>query len=136
MKQNGTHTRARNTSKPRETVQRYELSRCKVPACPHTTTGRKPYCYDHLDRLPYVREVMARLARKDEPEFRDEEILALLGIAGALTVPRLALEVGMEDEAVEERLTALAGRGLLTVEPMGGRYGTSKRIVVPARRAM
>ena len=33
--------------------------------CGHSTTGRKPYCLDHLHRLPYVADILARRSSGD-----------------------------------------------------------------------
>lgn len=36
---------------------------CEEPGCASTTREGKPYCMEHLDRLPYAREVMRQVER-------------------------------------------------------------------------
>ncbi len=52
-------------------------TKCKL--CKNHTSERKPYCIDHLDMFPYVREVMRvdALCRRDVG-FIAEEVLAIL----------------------------------------------------------
>ena len=38
---------------------------CSVSLCPNATNGRKPYCLEHLDRLPYVQKILTELAHFD-----------------------------------------------------------------------
>lgn len=39
---------------------------CQTPGCARLTTGGKPHCLTHLDELPYVGEVRARLREFEE----------------------------------------------------------------------
>lgn len=39
---------------------------CRVPDCMAATTGRKPYCFDHVRRMPYLAHVAGEVARREE----------------------------------------------------------------------
>ncbi|HZU96875.1 MAG TPA: hypothetical protein VFF73_09300 [Planctomycetota bacterium] len=41
---------------------RSETTWCSVPGCGHATSHHKPYCFAHLDLLPYVRKLRRELA--------------------------------------------------------------------------
>ena len=41
---------------------------CSVLGCANATNNRKPYCIDHLDRLPYVQKIKAELIEQGELE--------------------------------------------------------------------
>ena len=38
---------------------------CGVVGCTNETNGRKPFCIDHLDQLPYVKQLRAELSRRE-----------------------------------------------------------------------
>lgn len=96
--------------------------RCEVSACDAETTKRKPYCLEHLDKMPYVVAVRARAderAREMRAASRGESISAtgelardaLLALAlGARRLARLGIDVGAQERDSEGR--ELDGRAL------------------------
>ena len=118
---------------------------CHVPGCSHPTTERKPYCIDHLERLPYVRELQEQLAQRDAEEVaatakkgwkavdivgsRAREIVDQLSVKGAQTPKRLAITVEMRPSSLEAYLAALERAGLVKTLTLGSRRGTPRRVV-------
>jgi hypothetical protein len=43
---------------------------CTAAGCMEPTSNRKPFCFDHLDRLAYVREIQRELAARERPVLR------------------------------------------------------------------
>ena len=119
---------------------------CRVPGCGHATTERKPYCIDHIDRLPYVKELQAELAHRDAEEMaaassrrgwkavelegsRAREIVDQLAVKGAQTPKRLAITVEIRPNSLENYLSALERAGLVKKLTLGSRRGTPRRVV-------
>jgi hypothetical protein len=118
---------------------------CHVPGCGHPTTERKPYCIDHIDRLPYVKELQAQLAHRDAEEVaatsrrgwravdptgsRAREIIDQLAVKGAQTPKRLAITVEIQPNSLESYLGALERAGLVRTLTLGSRRGTPRRVV-------
>ena len=118
---------------------------CRVQGCGHVTTERKPYCIDHLDRLPYVRELQAQLSSRDAEEVaaasrkgwravdpdgsRAREIIDQLAVKGAQTPKRLAITVELRPNSLENYLSALERAGLVKTLTLGSRRGTPRRVV-------
>lgn len=42
--------------------------RCTDPECSRTTTGGKPYCKDHVGKMPQIESLSQRLAKIEELE--------------------------------------------------------------------
>lgn len=109
------------------------------------TTERKPYCIEHLDRLPYVKELQAALLHRDEEEdaaasrkgwkavdtegSRAREIIDQLAVKGAQTPKRLAITVEIRPTSLENYLGALERAGLVKTLTLGSRRGTPRRVV-------
>ncbi len=110
-----------------------EDRRCTVDGCANTTTGRKPYCIDHIDRLPYVRQLTDELARRDSPALRGSayaaEVLDQLEQQGRATVGRLAREVGVPLKRLEPCIATLVKAGILRSFTLNARNGRTLRIV-------
>ena len=118
---------------------------CRVQGCGHVTTERKPYCIDHLDRLPYVRELQAQLSSRDAEEVaaasrkgwravdpdgsRAREIIDQLAVKGAQTPKRLAITVELRPGSLENYLGALEKAGYIKTLTLGSRRGTPRRVV-------
>lgn len=84
--------------------------------CNAQTREGKPFCPDHIEHQSYVQNLVALLADKDSEEelvkkkghkavspssLTVQEILQDLRVHGQLTLPKLALDVGIEREAME-----------------------------------
>jgi predicted ArsR family transcriptional regulator len=109
------------------------------------TTERKPYCIEHLDRLPYVRELQAQLFSRDAEEeaaatrkgwravdpagSRAREIIDQLAVKGAQTPKRLAITVELRPTSLENYLGALERAGFVKTLTLGSRRGTPRRVV-------
>jgi hypothetical protein len=118
---------------------------CHVPGCGRATTERKPYCIEHIDRLPYVQELQAELAHRDAEEVaaasrrgwravdtegsRAREIIDQLAVKGAQTPKRLAITVEIRPGSLENYLGALERAGLVKTLTLGSRRGTPRRVV-------
>jgi hypothetical protein len=118
---------------------------CHVQGCNRPTTERKPYCIDHLDRLPYVKELQDALGRRDDEEMaavgrkgwravnpdgsRAREIIDQLAVKGAQTPKRLAITVEIRPNSLENYLSALERAGLVKTLTLGSRRGTPRRVV-------
>ena len=119
---------------------------CRVQGCGHPTTERKPYCIEHLDRLPYVKELQEQLARRDAEETaatgrkgwksvdpvgsRAREIIDQLAVKGAQTPKRLAITVEIRPSSLEGYLGALERAGLVRTLTLGSRRGTPRKVVI------
>lgn len=117
---------------------------CLVGGCLEIPTEGKPYCVDHLARLPYVdrlQESLARrraeIARASRPESWTgidvrgvvaKEILDEIGPHGAMTPERLAQRVAIPRRALSNYLLALERAGLVEI----GMVGERRRTVVLA----
>jgi len=137
----------RNRRRPRTSGRRLVPARevCRAQGCGHVTTERKPYCIDHLDQLPYVRELQAQLSNRDAEEqaatsrigwravdptgSRAREIIDQLAVKGAQTPRRLAITVELRPTSLENYLGALERAGLITTLTLGSRRGTPRRVV-------
>ena len=118
---------------------------CRVQGCGHVTTERKPYCIEHIDRLPYVQELQAELAHRDAEEVaaasrrgwravntdgsRAREIIDQLAVKGAQTPKRLAITVEIRPNSLENYLGALERAGLVKTLTLGSRRGTPRKVV-------
>lgn len=135
--------RRRTRNSGRRPVPAREL--CRVQGCGHSTTERKPYCIDHLDRLPYVQELREALVHRDSEEAaaasrkgwravdptgsRAREIIDQLAVKGAQTPKRLAITVEIRPTSLENYLSALERAGLVKTLTLGSRRGTPRKVV-------
>ena len=102
---------------------------CRVDGCDHATTGRKPYCLDHIDRLPYVASVESEIARReaevkvaetrrgwrklDASGAAAREIVHELAVKGPQSPGRLAKTVEVVKGALEGYVSALESAGVV-----------------------
>ena len=119
---------------------------CTEPGCENQATGRKPYCIDHLDKLPYVANLKSLLQVVNEeeveadslrPKFRHinvegvrcQEIIDQLQL-GAVSPKRLALKIAMKPSVCDNYLRRLKHEGILKVLTLGSRRGTPRKVVM------
>jgi hypothetical protein len=118
---------------------------CAAAGCSHATTGRKPYCVEHLERLPYVRALVAELScRKaelvvagsdqalqavDPSSPRAREIVNQIAFHGARSMERLGMDMDIPTHTTESYVRALEQAGVLEVLTLGSRRGSLRRVV-------
>jgi hypothetical protein len=108
--------------------QRTERTACEEKGCRRSTRNGKPFCSDHVEKLPYatnlvdqlkaqeveIEEVRVRGSRVVDVEgLTSQEILSWLRAHGARTVPRLAREIQVDVNILGFYVTALAESGLV-----------------------
>ncbi len=102
---------------------------CDIPGCTESTREGKPYCPNHVDCLPYVQEVLSRLAERDaqdeavskrgpravdvESSLTVQEILLHLELHGPRTEERLVREVNIDAKTLGGYLRALVKRKII-----------------------
>jgi len=107
---------------------------CTVVGCANDTNGRKPYCIDHLEYLPYVKELLAEVARRETPGANDtsgpaEDILDHLEVHGASTIGRIAREVRIPKKRLEPCVAALERAGIVETKQVAARHGHVLHVV-------
>jgi hypothetical protein len=132
-----------------ERRRRHESTRgeCHFVGCSAPTTGNKPYCLDHIEEIPYVKRLLAEVARRERDTLRASarneidvdgpsasEILHQLEVHGPLTAGRLAREVELQPNELARFLPALERRGWIAVDVVRDERGKRHRTVrrVPA----
>lgn len=105
---------------------------CSAANCARATREGKPFCSEHVERLPYVQGLLDQLAAREDEEDRvrkrgtravdpngltAREILLSLWVNGDRTVARLARELNMDFETLKVYVAALKRKGLVTVKP-------------------
>jgi len=113
-----------------------ERQMCGVRGCKEVPTGRKPYCIDHLDQLPYVQWLLGELHRRDEeadqaakrrpidpdgPLARD--IRGQLALHGTMTFGRLSRELLVSVAEIETYVRALERAGIVETSKLRDRQG-------------
>lgn len=101
---------------------------CELDGCVRATTGRKPFCSNHLEEMPYVRGVQERiLARRTEWDAVEKrgvravdlegttalEILEYSRVHGPCTVRRLAKDLSMERSLLDPYVASLRKHRLI-----------------------
>jgi hypothetical protein len=126
-------------TKRRRESQRGE---CQAKGCLQTTTANKPYCLDHLDELPYVRQLMAEIARREasggdlDPKGPEaDELLLQLSVHGAMTLPRLGREIEIPPERLLRLVRVLEKAGRVRVIELRDERGKRRRVVQPLAAA-
>lgn len=120
---------------------------CRVARCGRKTAEGKPFCIEHLDKLPYVRTLRRELAARAAEErvaatpngswavsvhgARAKEIVQELA-RGARTTERLALTTELTPAALAGYLEALERAGLVRVLTLGSIRGALRQVVVLA----
>ncbi len=108
---------------------------CDVPDCTQTTREGKPYCPDHGDQHPYVQNLLANLAEREDEEAKVKqrgaravnpeglavkELILHLSLHGARTEERLCREMQMEPRVLDGYIKCLNRRGVIA-------YGRTNR---------
>lgn len=101
---------------------------CREEGCEAATREGKPYCPDHVDVHPYVRDLLAALdARQAEEErvrvsgasevdldgITAREIVLHLSLHGARTIERISRELQIDSDVVAGYVEALNERDLI-----------------------
>jgi hypothetical protein len=109
--------------------------RCAASGCAVNTRDDMPYCTDHLEHMPYVARLRAKIAseqaeherareRRASPVEVDgltaQEIVRALRVNGDQTLRRLAQALGLEPALVDRYVHALASAGAVEIR-QGGR---------------
>lgn len=104
---------------------------CEAEGCGVATREGKPYCSEHVERHPYVQQVLAQLERRETEEARvnqvgaravdpqgitAQEILQFIRLHGPRTVPRLARELNLEVKTVTGYVRALERRKVVDTD--------------------
>jgi hypothetical protein len=101
---------------------------CTVDGCRRTTNDRKPFCLDHIDRMPYARQIASEIEARDREALavglgpcdhvdlagsRAREIVDVLRCHRALSLERLAELVCLDHETFTAYARALERAGLV-----------------------
>jgi len=113
--------------------------------CGAATREGKRYCSEHVEKHPYVVQLLESLQAKDAEEelvkqrgdeavqpygLTSKEIVTLLRVRGALSIPRIARELRLEVPVAESYVNVLAKLGRVVVKK-----GTrSKMVSLVSRR--
>lgn len=95
-------------------------SRCQKSGCANGTTGGKPYCWDHLEELPYVARLRRLLGTDEEPlaesvdlqSARVKDLVQLLQ-GGPKTIDMLANRLRLRRAATLQLVCQLEDVGLV-----------------------
>jgi len=97
---------------------------CLFVGCGNIPTGRKPYCIEHLDRIPGAADLMREVERREAEIARAalgqwrhidtagsvaEEILDLLRAEGPLRVTTILSKIVFDVDGEEQRRTLVLG---------------------------
>ena len=101
---------------------------CAAAGCILTTREGKPYCPDHVDRHPYVQNLLSALAEREDEESKVKqrgaravnpeglavkELILHLSLHGARTEERLCRELQMEPKVLDGYINSLKRRGII-----------------------
>lgn len=122
---------------------------CSVAGCQDVPSERKPFCGKHIDRLPYVRKVVAETAQIAK-EFSEvsrlgpsaldprgilaQDVITVLQQHGVLTAAKIPNLLGEAKGLVHTKawtaiLTALEKAGAIRILKLGSRRGTTRTVV-------
>ncbi len=116
---------------PREEGRR-RSGRCSHSGCAKRPSEQKPYCSDHLDELPYVKELLTSHDHIDDEHARVKkqgaravdvnghtacEILRFLTHDGDRSVAKLARDMGLEESLIKHYLRKLQTERLIRISP-------------------
>ena len=118
---------------------------CGTPGCSSPTSGRRPYCDEHLDESPYVREVKGRIAIHEAEveqakkgvldEVVKKDLLVPIWVHGGRTAREVAREAGIDPSVAERCLDTLESEGivesfLLRPRKIGNRPKRTRKVLV------
>lgn len=116
--------------------------RCQEKGCDERTRERKPYCPSHIERAPYVRNLMDLLARSEAEvvavrkrgvraarldSLMAQEIALQLELHGHRTVDRLARDLSCDHEVILAYAQRLARAGHVRL----GETTRGRALIVP-----
>lgn len=102
--------------------------------CKQATSGKKPYCIDHMEYLPRVKELLSSLSQKEKEEklvlkrglsaIKEDslvlsEIIDILSL-GSKTVGALAKEVSLKESLVRIYIKYLSNKNTIRMQPAIG----------------
>lgn len=111
---------------------RNKTTHCDEEGCKRATREGKPYCSEHVGRLPYVQALVEQIAEKEAEEAQvakrgvravdpygltAREVLLTLWVNGERTVARLSRELNIDFETVKLYVRCLERNGFVNVEP-------------------
>lgn len=112
------------------TERRSQPRYCEEPGCGAATREGKPFCPTHVERNPYVQQVLATLRSREQADERvrqrgarptdvhsltAQEILHFTEINGPKTVRRLARELNQSIEVIRAYAKGLERQGLVSL---------------------
>ena len=101
---------------------------CDFDDCTQTTRENKAFCTDHIEKQPYVQDLMKRMLAREQEDFRVRcegsvsvnfhgitvnEILLHLRQSGPRTEERLQRELQLEKSILYNYIIALQKKGLV-----------------------
>lgn len=108
-------------------LSRLPPTHCNAPGCDRATTGRKPYCEDHVHRMPYRAQVASEVAEREreahevaaggevDPDgLRATEIVWLVSEA-PLDLRSLTIMTELRRSVLKRYLAALRAAGKVTI---------------------
>lgn len=102
--------------------------------CKQPTSGKKPYCIDHIENIPRVKELLSSLSQKEKEErlvlkkglsaIKEDslvlsEIIDILNL-GNKTAGALAKEISLKESLVRIYIKYLSNKNIIRVQPAAG----------------
>ena len=122
---------------------------CDAPDCRSATRSGKPFCPKHVDRLPYVQELLGKIANREAEEARvrdqgpravdpealtSKEVVQFLRVNGKRSVPRLARDLNLDFETLDHYVDALIRHGQIELVRIKRRARIIQACNPPRRR--
>lgn len=76
----------------------------RCPECDKPTKNYKPYCSNHISKMPYVKTLM---------ENYEQEIIYILNLHGSRSAKRLAIDLRLKEPEVLALIKKMAAQGKL-----------------------
>lgn len=129
------------------TMNRFDLPRrqdpkhCERIGCNYPTKGGKPLCNHHVEKMPYVKSLLSRIAKRKREEDKvscngqravniessiSQEILQYISVHGECTYVRVARDMNRNISITRSYLKALISAGLL-ISSVNKRYSATVR---------
>lgn len=114
---------------------------CQAAGCAEVTKEEKPYCVEHLDELPYVQEVKARIAaryaeasealRTGRFELKAPRVREVVSHLTKKAIPlrRLRIELDMPRAVAGFYVEGLLRHGMIKVMVLGSRRGIAREVI-------
>jgi hypothetical protein len=110
--------------------KRRDTRHCELNGCKKATTGRKPFCTDHLGQMPYVQGLQEEILRREDEWDRvlrrgarevdptgttAHELIQYLKVHSERTIRRMAKDLSMDLELLTPYVNALRRLGWVRV---------------------